>query len=206
MVVGVSPVQWSSSPIGASFVLSGGNLIATKSGAAEGWSSVVGTVFRGTGKYYCEIITTGSLTYTRWGIYASTATNLDGPIGTLGVGAVSAGYQDSNNFIGCDDDITTDGPGASPLGIALGGVVQLAINGDDKKGWIGYNNTWYTNASGAGNPVTGVYPTWGWTGHDYSFTPAASGYGQGTDIVHTLVSTRPFTYNPPTGFTAWAGE
>ena len=77
---------------------------------------------------------------------------------------------------------------------AVGDVINVALDLDSGKIWIGKNNTWF----GSGNPVTGANPSGtGMSGFSYPFNcPAQSGNT-------TIYGEDDCAYDPPEGFEYW---
>lgn len=88
---------------------------------------------------------------------------------------------------------------------AIGDVMQIAIDIDNNKIWVGRNNVWYNSSGGnTGNPSTGANPTatnvLKYIGQYGALVPFCS-VGQENMITANFGQTW-FMYTPPTGFKA----
>ena len=86
-----------------------------------------------------------------------------------------------------------------PTTLFSSGVFQIALDVDNGKCWVGFEDTWYSDQwATTGNPATGANPTWtlpsGNTWHFWLFsngTTWTANFGQ-----------RPYRHAPPSGFKA----
>ena len=152
-----------SSSIYANSTLSNGNLEVSVP-----TNSYMGNNFRPTsGKWYCEIrvktigSTNGEID---WGWLQATTYSSNIAQGNVANkwGAIFYGYAVLNGgipYIAINDETTQLG-GAINVTMQAGDILQLALDIDNNKGFIGRNNAWlYTNNLSGGNPATGANPT-----------------------------------------------
>lgn len=165
---------------------------------AAWWTSVVATEYKDAGKCYVEY-------------HLDVMQNAS----ALMVGLATSAFTNSNKFVG--ETSTSWGLGASgtsqgtkwhnnssaqanpPSFNTAGQVVQLAVDVDAGKWWVGVNNTWIGDpAAGTGalhtnvvGPVTVVL-----SGMDGALGSQATLRAKDAD----------FSYTPPSGFSAWEGS
>jgi hypothetical protein len=194
-----------------------GNLFASRGGSDHG--SMRGTMGMSSGKWYFEYClptaTNGSASF--WaGVCNSTA--------DMTVSRTNGMW----NYGGSNGEFIVRGTGNTGIhnygsAIAAGTVVGVAVDMDNKKIWIGKNNTWFgsSNADTDGNPSTGANPTSTFTDSqipDGNLYPQMGLYNYaskanfGQDSTFSGTKTRQgnsdangkgdFFYAPPTGFKA----
>lgn len=167
---------WDSSASGhrSTGILSNGNLTWVSNG---GHATARSSIYKTSGKWYCEININTVGGSVNPGVALSTA-----DMNQAGTGSYPGGPNLTNSY-GYD----------CPTGaISVGNKIQIAVDVDAGKLWIGKENTWYLS----GNPSTGANPI-------ATFTPNSSVYfafsiytGQGT----ANFGASAWTYTPPTGF------
>ena len=75
--------------------------------------------------------------------------------------------------------------------------IQLAIDFDAGKAWIGYNNTY------GGTPGSGTNPAFTWSAGGTWYFVAAMNDNDGLQQVTAAFAAAGQTYSPPSGFAAW---
>ena len=165
------------------YTIGGDGKTATRS--ADGQSTIVLQNTKDSGKWYVEVVLTGSLTPAAAIFGFATAGNDTQYIGNY---AVSFGGNQSSTF---QNGVT--GLSALNIGTVTNGmVVSLALDVDAKKAWIGRNNGYPSG----GNPAAGTNPTYTWTS-THSFTAAFRPF-------YASVLTLPATpLYLPSGFVGW---
>jgi len=175
---------------GTTQVLANGNLDVL---APSGHGTTNATIAVTAGlKAYMEFTRTGGTEGGGWG-FTSNLTPYSGYPGNAS--NLWWVYDNGGNFVYENNGTTTQYASKT----TNGQILQLAIDYDAGKAWIGINNTWFTAANATtGNPSTGANPTLtfsttlplfplveaaGWT--------VACNFGQ-----------RPFAYTAPSGFKA----
>ncbi len=173
--------------------LSENNRTVTATGTSSTYGGRSGAG-RSSGKYYFEVKlgTTGSLL--AFGLITSAF-----PMNVL-VGQASGGWGLINTatdgfYTGSSTVTTTVGAFTPASGDIFGIAVDFATGGF----WAARNGTWFT-----GDPAAGTSP--GLTGVSGTVYPASNMFGT-TGASQTLrLARHEFSYAPPSGFTAWAGE
>jgi len=169
-----------SSSIAATSTLSEGNLQVSIP-----QNAYMGNNFRPiSGKWYCEfrLKTQGSANgETDWGWFQATT--------YAGTTAHSAqankwgvyfhGYF--TDHIQLFDETTQLGSNIN-LNIVAGDVLQLALDIDNKKGWVGINNTWYRTNASDGNPSNGTNQTFTFTADEAQNLTWYVANGTSTDV------------------------
>ena len=177
---------------GSGITLSNGNLEAISS---SGHSTVNATI----------PVTAGMKSYMEFTRIGGTSSGAAGGIGfTSNVAPYSTYpgqqsglwwvYDNGINFVySFDGSYTQYGPK-----IGVGDCLQLAIDYNAGKAWIGVNNTWFTTSNATnGNPSTGANPT-------YTFSPNLPLFplieSAGFSFAANFGQRGSFTFTPPTGF------
>ena len=185
---------WNPSDKSASITLSNGNLTAAD--GSTGDMGVRGTTSKSSGKYYAEF-TTGA-TYsggdTGLGIASSSATLSS--VGNTTSGCFAAFASAGTIYF----NGASQGTGIGAIG--AGQVVCMAIDMDNKRGWLRLN-TGNWNGFVSGDPATNT------SGIDISslFTSNAAfplwcANVNGASVTANFGGSA-FTYTPPSGFSAW---
>ena len=169
-----------SSSIAATSTLSEGNLQVSVP-----QNSYMGNNFRPiSGKWYCEfrLKTQGTANgETDWGwfqanTYAGTTAH-SAQANKWGV--YFHGYF--TDHIQLFDETTQLGSNIN-LNIVAGDVLQLALDIDNKKGWVGINNTWYRTNASDGNPSNGTNQTFTFTADEAQNLTWYVANGTSTDV------------------------
>jgi hypothetical protein len=176
----VTVVTWNPADKDSNITLSGGNLIATKTGAGSAWVSVRANLGRSSGKYYFEISNSGASTFLMIGV----ANAADSLAQFVGVAANSAGYYSVTGH-----KFNSNVDSAYGATYASGDVVGVAY--DFGTGSIEYfkNNVSqgvaFTGLAGTKYPCVSIF--------EGSSVKSATGQFSAADL----------TYSPPSGFSAW---
>lgn len=185
---GVS-VTWNPSDFNAAFTLSGGNLVAVRTGS-DGWVSGRATHSFTTGKYYFGVRIGGA------GSDAGLMVGLSDAAMPLTNFCGNDGFGFGYNSNAGDK---YNGGGPLSFGAAFGGgdhigVAWNATNGDM---WFALNNTWQgTSADPAAGTGAAFSP-----GGATNLYPTISGYfGAGTHNFTGQFKIADSSYTPPTGF------
>ena len=174
-----------------------GNLKMTHN-ASTAWQHTMGTIPVKSGKWYYEVklITRPTATTENWivGFY-DVAYEYNalyyGLSGNLGWG------MDTNVAeVFKDTDRTT----AYGSAISAGDIIQIALDVDAEKFWVGVNNTW----TSSGDPAGGSNPSISSIGSGKTWIPKISTYAYNTPygVMEANFGAQGFTYTPPTGFKA----
>ena len=186
----VAGTTWDSAAKGTNLSLSNADLDATAT--SGGFSSVRATSGKTTGKKYFEILV----------------------VTQTGPGEVFAGVSDDattstttlNNFSYANTAMTRDDGFSGFSGFTAnfstgfgstvaGKVLGIAVDLDNKKGWIAQDNTWRSS----GDPAGGTNEYFTWSG-SYTIYPCISVVTSPTSVRLVPSST---TYSPPSGFATW---
>ena len=156
-----------------------------------GQNVYMGNTFRPTsGKWYCEIrvktigSTNGEID---WGWFqANTFAGTTGHGNQVNKwGAIFYGYAVLNGgvpYIAINDEASQVG-GAINVTMQAGDILQLALDIDNNKGFIGRNNAWlYSGNLSGGNPATGANPTATFTDDEAQNLQWYIANGTGTDV------------------------
>lgn len=191
-------------------VLSQGNLKATQS--VDTWPTVRGTVGASSGKWYYEVATTDA---SRWGAGWGTTEFING--NTYSSTAADSILAYSSDPLTVIDFLTSRSINGSPA-FTASDILQVAIDIDAGKFWLGINNTWVNDSGGtSGDPANGsneletftagttMYPSFISNrsnltvnfGQDSSF--AGNKTAQGNTDANGIGD---FYYEPPSGFLA----
>ena len=175
-----------SSSIYADSTLSNGNLEVSVP-----QNSYMGNTFRPTsGKWYCEIrvktigSTNGEID---WGWIQATTYSSNIAQGNVANkwSATFYGYAVLNGgvpYIAINDEASQVG-GAINVTMQAGDILQLALDIDNNKGFIGRNNAWlYSGNLSGGNPATGANPTATFTDDEAQNLQWYIANGTGTDV------------------------
>lgn len=184
---------WNPNDKGVNITVSNKNLSATGSGAA--WYTVRTTVSKTTGKYYCEMVPSNSNNgeYCIFGIAGSDASlstyvgNNNYSWGWWGKGSGPRYYHNGSETIITSSFTNND-------------VIMIALDIDNDKIWFGKNGTW--NGSPAGDPANGLYAAYSDLDLASYYFAAALQSGAGVTINCGQI---PFSYTPPSGFSAFSG-
>ena len=84
----------------------------------------------------------------------------------------------------------------------LGDILMVAHDRASKKIWFGKNGTWFTIGGTVGNPATGTAPAITYTTDSELLPCIGAGSFASTTIRNLNFGQRPFSYTPPTGFSA----
>ena len=174
-----------------------GNLKMTHN-ASTAWQHTMGTIPVKSGKWYYEVKlhTRPTATTENWivGFYDVAYEHnalYYGLSGNLGWG------MDTNNAeVFKDTDRTTSYGSAA----SAGDIIQLALDVDAEKFWVGINNTW----TSSGDPAGGSNPSISSIGSGKTWIPKISTYAYNTPygVMEANFGAQGFTYTPPTGFKA----
>ena len=183
--VASAAAYWNPSDKSASIGLSVGDTVATYT-AGTSYGSVRGVTFRGSGKYYFEVLVNA--------------------MNSSFIGIANSSFVFGTDFVGK----TVDGFGYFPPGnviynngsvicnsFANGDVLMFAYDVTNGNLWVGINGVW----EAGGNPGAG-------TGAQYtattigSCTPCFSG-GTNADNITLRTASGDFGYGIPSGFSAW---
>jgi hypothetical protein len=198
------PTQWADGGNGRGNYAVANPLDRNSSGTvADGnlkWSAGAAQVcVRGTfaipssGKWYMECVV-GSASSSVVGVSFGLATanvDLSSSSGATGLYQL---YASANRQINLNNSTT----GSVSGGFSANDVLQIAVDVDNSKMWLGVNNTWYNSTYTAnGDPATGANATS--TTSMVGLFPFSNVY---SNSVNWNFGQRPFTYTPPTGFKA----
>ena len=169
-----------SSSITATSTLSNGNLQVSVPG-----NSYMGNNFRPvSGKWYCEfrLKTQGSANgETDWGWFqATTYAGVTGHSAQANKWGVYY-HAYSTDHIQIFDETTQLGSNIN-LTISAGDVLQLALDIDNNKGWVGINDTWYRTNASDGNPSNGTNQTFTFTADEAQNLTWYVANGTNTDV------------------------
>ncbi len=198
------PTQWADGGNGRGNYAVANPLDRNSSGTvADGnlkWSAGAAQVcVRGTfaipssGKWYMECVV-GSASSSVVGVSFGLATanvDLSSSSGATGLYQL---YASANRQINLNNSTT----GSVSGGFSANDVLQIAVDVDNSKMWLGVNNTWYNSTYTAnGDPATGANATS--TTSMVGLFPFSNVY---SNSVNWNFGQRPFAYTPPTGFKA----
>jgi len=198
------PTQWADGGNGRGNYAVANPLDRNSSGTvADGnlkWSAGAAQVcVRGTfaipssGKWYMECVV-GSASSSVVGVSFGLATanvDLSSSSGATGLYQL---YASANRQINLNNSTT----GSVSGGFSANDVLQIAVDVDNSKMWLGVNNTWYNSTYTAnGDPATGANATS--TTSMVGLFPFSNVY---SNSVNWNFGQRPFSYTPPTGFKA----
>ena len=187
---------WNPSDKHADIVLSNGNLTARiGSGDVGPYRAVRADVGKASGKWY-------------WEVTISIGTPYPGNNSPVGVATAEAVLQATKPHPGADAaSYGTNriykfhsGTGTSYGGDGYGSgdvVLGTALDLDNGKIWWSFNGAWMAS----GNPAAGTYPAY--TGLAGTFYPMVGIWDTASPATVNFGAT-PFTYSPPTGFSALA--
>ena len=175
-----------SSSLAGTATLSNGNLEVSLP-----TNSYMGNTFRPTsGKWYCEfrVKTIGSTNgEIDWGWLQATTYSSNIAQGNVANkwGAIFYGYAVLNGgipYIAINDETSQVG-GAINVTMQAGDILQLALDIDNNKGFIGRNNAWlYSGNLSGGNPATGANPTFTFTDDEAQNLQWYMANGTSTDV------------------------
>ena len=96
-----------------------------------------------------------------------------------------------------------DTENTAPDSATTNDIIQVALDLDNNKLFFGKNNTWQSNGTGAGNPVTGANPVYTLTDRLW-YGPCWSDGSSSSNAVYDIRQggNVDFTYDPPTGYNA----
>lgn len=167
---------------GSFITLSGGNLVATSTGAT--WGHVKGTLTLDTRPIYLEVLIGSIANYLMvgWGTDAASVENY------CGVDANGYSWGHSTGQLWHSGPLGVFGTPSAP-----GDLLMMAYHPVTGKGWFGKGGTWF----GSGNPASGVNPAFTWTAT--GIKPAITLFGNGIYVTVNFGSTNP-VYAIPAGF------
>lgn len=169
---------------------SNGNLLWT-AGAAQ--SDIRGTItIPSSGKFYMEC-TVGSTTNATSAVSFGLATSTVALNSSNAVSGLYQLYASSSGYLSLNGTNVS-----SSLGVwTAGDTLQIAVDVDNTKMWLGKNGTWYDSAGGStGNPSTGANATS--TASMVGLFPFSNCYSNNATW---NMGQRSFVYAAPTGFT-----
>jgi hypothetical protein len=172
-----------------------GNLRLNNAAASNGNSRST-IAFPSSGLWYVEG-TVGSTTS------ASVAIGWGVILASVPVAGGLSGYNTANTWSIYASNISNLNNNGSVVGsggvFTAGDVLQVAVDRNNNRIWIGKNNTWYNSTYGTtGDPSTGANPTFtSVTANDITLFAMAFANSFAINF-----GQRPFTYTPPTGFVA----
>jgi hypothetical protein len=174
---------------GSTISIVDGNLKVTESSSSG--SGANSTISVSSGKYYWEVTVLGvegGNSYPRIGVGA----NIEQTPGNTFLTAL--GWRpDGTVSAGGSSYITVNGsPGGTTF--TTNDIIQVALDMDNNKVWLGKNNTWLAS----GNPATSANATATITAG--TLMVATTGIYTSSSIVAFNFGQRPFSYTPPTGF------
>ena len=134
-------------------VLSNGNLTLTST--TDSWPTVRGTMGVSSGKWYYEVVSTDT---TRWGAGWATSEFQKGSTFSDSISDAILGYStDPLSVYDFGTARSINGSPAFSASTPQDNILQVAIDIDAGKFWLGINNTYVNNSSGsAGNPSAGT--------------------------------------------------
>ena len=134
-------------------VLSNGNLTLTST--TDSWPTVRGTMGVPSGKWYYEVISTDT---TRWGAgWATSEFQTGSSFSNTISDAILAYSTDPLGVLDFGTSRSINGSPAFSASTPQNNILQVAIDIDAGKFWLGINNTYVNNSSGsAGNPSAGT--------------------------------------------------
>jgi hypothetical protein len=195
-------------------VLSNGNLTLTST--TDSWPTVRGIMSAPSGKWYYEVVTTDQ---TRWGAGWGTTEFINGS--TYSTTTADSLLAYSTDPLSVLDFGTTRSINGSPA-FTTSDILQVAIDIDAGKFWLGINNTYVNNSSGsAGNPSAGTNELETFTAGTEMFPAFINNSGNltinfGQDSTFSNLRTKggnadangngDFFYAPPTGFLALCSD
>ena len=199
-------------------VLSNGNLTLTST--TDSWPTVRGTIGVSSGKWYYEVVSTDT---TRWGAGWATSEFQKGSTFSDSISDAILAY--STDPLGVLDFGTSRSINGSPAFSAStpqNNILQVAIDIDAGKFWLGINNTYVNNSSGsAGNPSAGTNELETFTAGTEMFPAFINNSGNltinfGQDSTFSNLRTKgsnadangngDFFYAPPTDFLALCSD
>ena len=184
--------------------LSNGNLTGTQ---ATSWQGNTGTFLMTSGKWYWEI-TADDVYNTGLGVIIpnSALHNQMRTANSGWVGAADGGFGiiyngSGSSAIWYSNYYTSYSISNYLTSASNGDILQVAFDADSGKIWIGKNNTWGNNGSGAGNPANGTNP-----GDTLTATELSRGllpfFSYESGQLTLNAGQRPFAYTAPSGFKA----
>lgn len=190
---GLSGMQFATG--NADNVLSGGNLIVTRSGDDGRYASMVANRFKATGKFYCEVSMVLAAGQTTQSDVLFGIANASFPAGTLddylGIDANSWGYFSGGEVTG---NVSTQGDAPT---FATGNTVSIALDMTNFKWWVRVNGGAWNGGGDPGLNSGGfVIPTALRTG---GVTIGVTTFNTG-DKLTGVFSAANWTYTPPGGF------
>lgn len=198
----------------SNIVLSDGNLNITNT--VDSWPTVRGTIGVSSGKWYYEVVSTDT---TRWGAGWATKEFQSGTTFSNSIGDGLIGYStDPLSVYDFGTGRSINGSPAFSASTPQNNILQVAIDIDAGKFWLGINNTYVNNSSGsAGNPSAGTNELETFTAGTEMFPSFLNNGGNltinfGQDSTFSGLKTAggntdangngDFFYAPPTGFLA----
>lgn len=183
--------SWNPADVNAALLLSGSNLIVTRSSAANAYTTGRAR-YACSGKKYWEVAVTANGGFTPpFGLQGVVTASFSL---SAGVGSATGGWgfhtRDGDTY----DQGTQNVLGYTAIGV--GDTLMVAFDTSTGKLWFGRNGTWYAS----GNPAAGTGQQLTVPGGNTVY-PAQSLYSSGTS--NTANFTGGFTYTPPTGFSGF---
>jgi hypothetical protein len=190
--------------------ISNGNLQTTNTYSSVNYGAVAGTLGTSSGKWYFEGINTINA-----GIGNTAALGLTSSTSSA-ANAVSILGSTLSQFIGAAPSVSVNSVVFRTVGYttslannttlfasyASNDIINIAIDLDAGKLWIGKNGGWYNS----GDPATGTTPTTTFTNPGGVWRPwvETAANTTNTNISSVIVNfgQRPFSYTPPSGFSA----
>jgi hypothetical protein len=199
-------------------VLTNGNLTLTST--TDSWPTVRGTMGVSSGKWYYEVISTDT---TRWGAGWATSEFQTGSSFSNSISDAILGYStDPLSVYDFGTARSINGSPAFSASTPQNNILQVAIDIDAGKFWLGINNTYVNNSSGsAGNPSAGTNELETFTAGTEMFPAFINNSGNltinfGQDSTFSNLRTAggnadangngDFFYAPPTGFLALCSD
>lgn len=190
---GPQVATWNPARMAPIYVLSNGNKTATST--SPGWVTVLGTTSRNSGKRYLEfkmiIVSSADETHVMMGVGVDEGQNMEAIVGGSFYMGVTGGG--TSWVVGSSND-------PSPWTVVVNDIVQMAIDFDTRKAWVGLNNTWSGTPGTSGEWMSSATAA-AWTAGMALFPWMDTIVEEFSIELKTAASSQ--TYAPPTGFSRW---
>jgi hypothetical protein len=180
---------WNPLKLSAGYTLANGNLDVSGNGANLG---AVGTVGVSSGKWYWEIVVTSGANddMAALALTSNTSASADDYAGSTATNGW--GWRQDGSVLKNAANITINN---IPADYTDNDVLQIAIDADAGKVWLGKNGTW----TASGNPAAGTTQTITYAASEAPYFPVTRPY-EGSSVAN--FGQRPFAYAAPSGFKA----